>query len=457
MDKLLKYLTKLEELEALEGGGNEEKKQLYISKINYYYDLVGGEWYKPWTWKWKLPTRRREELVNQVMFEIKLYDVRKQNNYNEILKELKKNKWDIIDKNIDILKDELLKLKTIFNNKSKNKHEKLILKYIKKLKNSENKLRIELCKLNNTQNKLNCSNLNDKNLNDKNLSEFKLILIDNIKEDFVNDENNKIHLVEINNSACYLIQNIKKAIRILEQYSHLIPTSLPTSPPVPPPVPTPTSLPTSPPVLPLVPPPVPLSAPPPLPPRTYKRTEDSTTNIANVFNKEWKKISDIVSNLKYIMNFYNKQNSDTNYEILHILTKIIIIDKIIIIMLNLPQNSTKDKELYEKYRKITTIRRLGNILDEDNKDIKEIDAEYKKVTYNSFFKILGNIDDLYTQFRNNEYLRYFLKTLFYEITISYNVLNKDTSLKDVVYRIFIVLKEIDREKLLLDTDVQSSN
>jgi hypothetical protein len=40
MDKLLKYLTKLEELE---GGGNEEKKQLYISKINYYYNLVGGK------------------------------------------------------------------------------------------------------------------------------------------------------------------------------------------------------------------------------------------------------------------------------------------------------------------------------------------------------------------------------------------------------------------------------
>ena len=44
MDKLLKYLTKLEYLR--EAGINSQeamdKEEVYISKINYYYDLVGG-------------------------------------------------------------------------------------------------------------------------------------------------------------------------------------------------------------------------------------------------------------------------------------------------------------------------------------------------------------------------------------------------------------------------------
>jgi hypothetical protein len=44
MDKLLKYLTKLEYLR--EAGINSQeamdKEEVYISKIKYYYDLVGG-------------------------------------------------------------------------------------------------------------------------------------------------------------------------------------------------------------------------------------------------------------------------------------------------------------------------------------------------------------------------------------------------------------------------------
>jgi flagellar biosynthesis GTPase FlhF len=42
MDKLLKYLTKLKELEESDYI-DKNKEQIYISKINYYYDLVGGK------------------------------------------------------------------------------------------------------------------------------------------------------------------------------------------------------------------------------------------------------------------------------------------------------------------------------------------------------------------------------------------------------------------------------
>jgi gas vesicle protein len=41
MDKLLKYLAKLEELKK-SGKNDLEKEKLYITKINYYNDLVGG-------------------------------------------------------------------------------------------------------------------------------------------------------------------------------------------------------------------------------------------------------------------------------------------------------------------------------------------------------------------------------------------------------------------------------
>jgi hypothetical protein len=40
MDKLLKYLTKLKELEESDYI-DKNKEQIYIPKINYYYDLVG--------------------------------------------------------------------------------------------------------------------------------------------------------------------------------------------------------------------------------------------------------------------------------------------------------------------------------------------------------------------------------------------------------------------------------
>jgi len=62
MDKLLKYLTKLEELEGLEGGGNQEKKQLYISKINYYYDLAGGV--KIFGFDLSNPFRKNKQTIN---------------------------------------------------------------------------------------------------------------------------------------------------------------------------------------------------------------------------------------------------------------------------------------------------------------------------------------------------------------------------------------------------------
>ena len=102
MDKLKKYLTKLEELRGV-GINNQEaidKEKIYISKINYYYELVGGEtskekikrlkieaqWYTKMKKKKKMEEKKQKmEEKKQKMEEKKVEAMRKKASQQETL------------------------------------------------------------------------------------------------------------------------------------------------------------------------------------------------------------------------------------------------------------------------------------------------------------------------------------------------------------------------------------
>jgi len=231
MDKLLKYLTKLEELEGLEGGGNEEKKQLYISKINYYYDLVGGwpKWLKLPTWL-KLDTRGKhksntddystltnEELAHTMINsiyknykwyirgkQILKYESTQQKIYNKILTVLSTIKFQIIHKNIKILKIHLESLQT---HKNWNFTEQ-----IQNIKNSEEKLFRALCTNVLFENELKFDCVNKDSLFNN---------IGNLVAYLNNTPKNKIYneyLVNINNLVYDLLDKMEIALNTWNEY-----------------------------------------------------------------------------------------------------------------------------------------------------------------------------------------------------------------------------------------------